>query len=95
MLYSYTRVLDPVTGVCPDSEHIMKSINKCWGEHLDLIVQYKGAIVPNIGHRNGRRTVTGVDKRGGKRVKKKWIGGRKMHPHAQIIWDETRRLCLL
>ena len=92
MLYSYLRVLDPETGVCPSSARIVQSINKCWGENIDAIVAWGGTLVPNLGHRNGVRAGgTGVSKRGGKRVKKKWRGSREMHPHAQEIWEEFRK----
>ena len=93
MLYSYMRVLDPVTGVCPSSHRIIQSITKCWGVNIDKIVEYKGAIVPREDSgvsRNGRRTVSGVSKRGGKRVKNEWTGMKVFHPHAQEIWERFR-----
>ena len=40
--------------------------------------------------RNGRRTVSGVSKRGGKRVKNEWTGMKVFHPHAQEIWERFR-----
>jgi len=67
---SYMRILDPMTGVAPSSDRIVQDVQRCWTTHLRQIYEAKGAIVPGIGNRNGRRTVTGLVPRGGKRVKR-------------------------
>ena len=84
------RVLHPETGVCPTSERIVGDFTRCWGKNLDKIVEARGAYVMNLGNRNGHRVRTGVNKRGGHRVKNTWKGTEQMHPHAQEIWDFFR-----
>ena len=91
MLNSYMRVLHPDTGVCPTSERIVADFCRCWGENIDAIVKCRGTYVANLGSRNGHRVLSGVDSRGGHRVKKPWKGVERMHPDAQEIWDFVRQ----
>lgn len=92
MLHAYMRVLDPVTGVCPSSKRIVEDIKRCWGKNIDAIVKARGIRVPNLGCRSGKRAESGVDKRGGLRKKKKYVGLTDMHPDAALIWEARREL---
>ena len=88
MLNSYLRVVDPDTGVCPSSDRIVQDINRAWGEHLDMICaeSVRGGAVAGIGTRVGKRSLGGVKKRGGKRVKGEWKMLSNLHPDVVAPW---------
>lgn len=83
--HGYLRLLDPIHGPLggtPTSKRIIQDVEKCMGNHLLKIIAAKGAIVPGLGNRNGRRRVDGIVKRGGKRSKGAYRPVSWVHPDA-------------
>jgi hypothetical protein len=79
---SYRRVL---TG-SPIGARIIQDVERCMGPHLRKIIEYKGAVVPNLGSRAGHRTdgSAGINKRGGRRTKRAApAGGSWVHEDAR------------
>ena len=48
----------------------------------------RGAAVPDIGNRVGKRKLSGLKKRGGKRVKGEWRKLENLHPDVVAPWYE-------
>jgi hypothetical protein len=83
--HAYFRVLDGV----PTSERIVQDCTR-WEENLWAIFRAKGALVPGIGNREGRRRDQAPIKRGGRRVRNPddgWVQ-RWMHPDALSAQDD-------
>ena len=79
---SYSRILDPVHGVCPSSKRIIQDIERCWGSHIDIICEHRGKAVDGIGSRNGHRYIPGLSQKGGVREKKESVELESVHPDA-------------
>ena len=82
---AYLRLVDPKNGLdfgVPTSARIIQDIQKCMGPNLIAIIEAKGAVVQELGNRNGHRKAVGVDKRGGKREKSALQAVRWVHPDA-------------
>jgi hypothetical protein len=87
---AYERLWNPtlqetdIESGCPSSRRIVQDILK-FSRHLKLVREAKGKAVHELGDvRNGRRNITGLKKRGGKRVKEPFSEDQRYtHPDAK------------
>ena len=75
-------VFDAADGGCPSSSRIVEDVKKCSSVHLRQIIEARGAMVPGIGTRSGRRERQ-VGGHGGAGVKQPAAVARWIHPHAK------------
>ncbi len=91
----YKRILDPIAGVVPTSEHILQDTNKAISA-LQVIFEAEGVYVPGLadgrmaGHHH-TTTDAGKKPRGGKRVRTEYIHSQAtshIHPDLLTALDE-------
>jgi hypothetical protein len=88
--WAFRRILEDEEGT-PSSERILQDVAKVF-ESMEKIREAKGALIPGIGDRKGRRALqqhaSKINSRGGKRVRQPekdrvhWI-----HPHARPAYE--------
>ena len=73
----------------PLGKRICQDVNRCFGKHLLAIREAGGQCVQGLGSRNGHRRIHGVERRGGKRTKKKKTAV------TQWVHDDAKEAALL